>query len=86
VRRTRVAKKDVKPLDISAHASERMLRRGITHNQVAGAIRCPTRTLAGNTDYTIRFERDFPDGRYLVVIAEECKSTYKVVTTYWAGN
>jgi hypothetical protein len=78
-----VAKQVAKTLDISTHASERMLQRGISHNQVAGAIRCPTRKLAGNTDYTIRFERDFPDGRYLVVIAEECDSTFKVVTTYW---
>ena len=73
-----------KDLEISTHASERMLQRGISHNQAAGVIRCPSRKLAGNTDYTIRFERDFPDGRYLVVIAEECADSYKLVTTYWA--
>ena len=81
-----MAKQRVKPLEISDHASKRMLQRGISNNQAAGAVRSPTRILAGNTDYTKRFERDFPDGRILVVIAEECPDFLKLVTTYWFGE
>ena len=78
-----MAKQTVKPIEFSEHASKRMLQRGLSINQVTGAVRCPTRVIAGNTDYTKRFERDFPNGRFLVVIAEECDDCLKVVTAYW---
>lgn len=60
-----------------------MAARAISRAQVIKAIQQPTARKAGNTDYTQRFERDFPPARRLVVIAEEFADRFKVVIAYW---
>lgn len=72
-----------KEIEFTAHADERMAGRSISRNQVTNTIRQPTVIKAGDADYTIRFERDFPPNRRLVVIVEELADKLKVVTTFW---
>jgi len=62
-----------------------MLQRRISHEQVIGVLTNPNRTLAGNARYTKRIERDFPNGKTLVVIVEESDTHFNLVTTFWAG-
>jgi hypothetical protein len=73
-----------KVVDYSGHARQRMEQRFITESEVECTIRDPLGREPGNTDYTMRFERDFPPAKRLVVIAERIMDDhYKVVTTYW---
>jgi hypothetical protein len=72
-----------KSLFISKHAAKRMKERGITREQVESAIKSPTNSAAGNTDYTTRLERDFPPAKRLGVIVEELAGCIKLVTAFW---
>ena len=72
-----------KSIEISKHALERMKARQVSLNQLTGAIRKPTRRMAGNSPYTELIERDFPNGKVLAVVIEERPTIIRVVTTYW---
>ena len=77
---------DPKPIIPSDHTEDRMKARTISLNQLVVAIRKPTRRMAGNTHYTERLERDYPNGRILSVVIEEQPLCIRVVTTYWVGE
>ena len=68
-----------KKIVITDHAGERMAKRGISHNMLANTVRRPTVTMAGNSPYTKRLEREFPPKRRLIVIVEETDEAIKIV-------
>lgn len=72
-----------KPIVFTDHADIRMAERGISHNQLSNAIRQPDFRKPGNTDYSLRLEREFHPNRLLVVIVEESIDFIKVITAYW---
>jgi hypothetical protein len=68
---------------VTTHAAERMKARNISLNQLTGAIRSPTVREPGNSAYSEKLTRLFPDGRKLVAVVEADDTEIKVITTYW---
>lgn len=74
------------PIVFTEHARSRMIERDIFEDEVFAVVRTPSRIKPGNTKETERLEKDFPDGRMLVVIAERKTTEIRIVTVYWRNS
>ena len=71
-----------KPIFYERHAVERMNQRGISPSQVERTIRRADKISDAKRDGAMKFEKSLSKKRKIVVIAEELKDAYRVISAW----